>query len=98
MKKKKNKSIKKIMKHFDFKRVHKTMEALEWEWVFVGVPSLEEIKKFAKELLIRSVSEKITISTGGFTSKYDEKDNTISLSFIVTDWTEDISNKKSKKS
>ena len=51
VKRKIDKKIKKIMKHFDFEKVHKVMELLDWKWKTeegVEVPSIKQLKKYAK--------------------------------------------------
>lgn len=87
-----------IMENFDFERVHKVMDMLEWRWVSAknGVPSVEELKKEAKRLLVSSCSEKTQISTGGFKAIYeessrwddddDDKDPYVGLEFILEEW------------
>ena len=84
--------IKSIMKNFDFERVHKVMELLDWHWAFTsnGVPTVEEIKHEAEGILINACEEETNIATGGFRAVY-EKDGTddgepyIGLEFIVED-------------
>lgn len=45
--------IKEILGEFDFTRVHKTMEALGWEWAYSdGVPTIGQLYQKAEELLI----------------------------------------------
>jgi hypothetical protein len=47
-----NKYIDDIMDNFDFRRVHQTMEALNWKWATSnGVPTIDELKDEAKRLL-----------------------------------------------
>ena len=84
--------IESIMRHFDFERVHKVMEFLDWHWAFTskGVPTVEEIKVEARRILIDACEEETNIATGGFRAVY-EKDGTedgepyIGLEFIVED-------------
>lgn len=48
-----SKQIKRIMKHFEFEKVHKCMVALNWEWGFKGsgVPSIEQLREKAESML-----------------------------------------------
>ena len=52
MKTKENELIHKVMDNFDFKRVHKAMIAIEWNWQFgdgnIGIPHIDTIKKIAR--------------------------------------------------
>ena len=81
-----------IMRNFDFERVHKVMELLDWHWAFTskGVPTVEEIKVEARRILIDACEEETNIATGGFRAVY-EADGTedgepyIGLEFIVED-------------
>jgi hypothetical protein len=59
MKKWKKKAIKEIMDNFDFKKVHKTMVALEWKWFIENkepklssaIPDIKDIKDTALNCL-----------------------------------------------
>lgn len=83
------KKIKKILKNFDFDRVHDVMEHLNWGWKDTDgkVPSIDQLKELAKKLL-NEVSEKdefYNISTGGFRAfKYEN--GSLELEFVLTDW------------
>ena len=48
-----NKYIDDIMDSFDFRRVHQTMEALNWKWVGSpnGIPTIDELRNEAERLL-----------------------------------------------
>ena len=85
-----------VMENFDFYKVHKVMELLQWEWITCGedgkaaVPSVGHLKAEAKRLLIEAAYEKTNIATGGFKAVYettdpDDKDPYIGLEFIVED-------------
>ena len=86
-----------IMENFDFERVHKVMDMLEWRWGSAknGVPSVEELKKEAKRLLVTACSEKNHISTGGFKAVFEKSigwgcdnddDPYVGLEFILEEW------------
>ena len=84
-----------IMDNFDFDCVHRVMEFLNWKWVFAktssGVPSIDEIRDFAFDLLVRAAKEKTNIASGGFKAVYEDSDEDnpdkfIQLEFILTDY------------
>lgn len=65
-----DRQIQVIMRDFDFKRVHKAMQALNWTYRADKVPSLQEIKDTLLELIKSTIEDyrgkKVTHSTGGF--------------------------------
>ena len=80
--------IKSILNHFDFNKVKKIMDVLNWKWASSknGVPDIDEIRKLATRLLIDACVEKQNISTGGFRAVYDDNgdgDPYVGLEFIV---------------
>lgn len=80
------KMIKDILKNFDFKSVHKAMEALNWTWDSTdGVPSVKQLKKKAKKEL-QEVLEKDCreCGTGGFEASYE--DGILTLKFVLEYW------------
>ena len=89
------KKIDYILRHFEFGKVYRVMEALDWRWATVKkgmeVPSIEDMKAEAKRLLVDACFEKTTIATGGFKATYEatpgdpDGDEFIQLEFIVAD-------------
>lgn len=83
--------IEDIMRNFDFEKVHDVMQYLDWHWVKVGVPTVEDIKAEAKRLLVDACYEKTTVACGGLRATYEatpgseEGDEFIQLEFILTD-------------
>ena len=80
--------IKSILNHFDFNRVKKVMDVLNWKWASSknGVPDMDKIIGLATRLLIDACVEKTNISTGGFRAVYDDNgdgDPYVGLEFIV---------------
>lgn len=79
--------------YYDFERVHKAMEALNWTWGSVEkVPSIDELKEQAVDLLIRCFQhseknkEDCLCATGGFeASSYYKEDGEIDfeLKFVI---------------
>jgi hypothetical protein len=73
-----NQMIDDILDEFDFNKVHKAMEALDWRWVGTGVPTIDELRNGAHHLLRGAANsrlyefknehwlEGIVNSTGGF--------------------------------
>lgn len=82
-----NKAVNEIMDWFDFEKVHKTMRVLRWKWSGTeeGVPLLGEIKQRARQLLVQSIEENTTISTGGFRATYSHYENHLNLEFILSE-------------
>ena len=72
---------------FDFQKVKKTMEFLEWSWSLSnGVPSLVEIIESAKARAKESYDSQKSSSSGGFYAEYNKKIDCLDLQFILTDW------------
>jgi len=73
-----NEQIDEIMDTFDFKKVKKTMEMLEWAWSSSGgIPDEYEIRKTARRLLKQLIDFEdggIT-SVGGFRAELIQKAN-----------------------
>ena len=59
-----------ILSAFDFEKVRVAMEALDWQWVSVGVPTTQEMRKTARGLLNRIANEEdediVSWHSGGF--------------------------------
>ena len=72
-----------IMDEFEFDKVHKVMEFLDWKWWFDGeterVPEVYELRKKAREYLRYVAKNGGTTGSGGFTAQcrkgYDEDEN-----------------------
>lgn len=79
-----------ILDNFDFEKVKKTMELLNWTWVdSTGVPSIPELRKRARSLLLEcSEHGECTAATGGlWASKHTYGgDPSYRLMFVVTEW------------
>ena len=62
-----------IFETIDFEKIHNHMVNEEWGWVSSGgVPTIQEIKKTLEKLIYEAIDKKSTISTGGFTVRYNE--------------------------
>ena len=84
-----------IMDYFDFEKVLKVMELLEWEWKDAeeGIPTVPELRKQARRSLKISLEEKTNTSTGGFHVMYEsdaDGGEFIQLMFAVEEWYEDV--------
>ena len=88
-----------IMDNFDFGRVAKTMEALEWKWISVpeGVPQEYDIRKAARKLMksIPDVFIKDTYCTGTggmYAEAWYENTGLVlmELTFVVSEWRVDV--------
>ena len=62
-----------IVETIDFEKIHNHMVNVEWGWVSSGgVPTIQEIKKTLEKLIYEAIDKKSTMSTGGFTVRYNE--------------------------
>lgn len=86
---------KSVLKNFDFEKVQKVMEFLNWRWDSLGrVPDAEEIKKQAKKLLkeceklYKKDKKSHTVSTGGLQANVfdDSGEVCMVLSFILEEF------------
>ena len=71
------KQIDYIMDHFNFSKVQKAMEAVNWCWANTkGVPEEPDLRVCARELLEDVAKENVgvTISSGGFHASKEEDD------------------------
>lgn len=86
-------AIESIMDNFDFDKVQKVMEFLNWKWVSTenGIPSVQELRSQARRLIKEAIEEKVRIATGGFRVDYFSEDGGyVELSFIVDQWSSEI--------
>lgn len=62
-----------IFETIDFEKIHNHMVNVEWGWASSGgVPTIDELKKTLEKLIYEAIDRKSTISTGGFTVRYNE--------------------------
>ena len=91
------KEIENILDNFDFIKVYKVMDSLNWTWVKGDTryfPDILELKKCAKQLLEQASSEGMKakedffVSTGGFTVEffYLKETKLLKLSFAIEEW------------
>lgn len=85
------KLIDEVMREFNFERVSKTMQSLDWRWSITSggrIPSLVEIRTLARQLLLDAIERKGLASTGGFEASYSETPvvPSLKLRFIVEEW------------
>lgn len=81
------KAIKKILKNFDFGKVHRVMENLNWTWGSTDytVPTIEDLKSQAKDLLKKvTEGDYKVISSGGFEAEYGNE--VLTLKFVLAEW------------
>lgn len=82
-------AIAKVMEEFDFERVHNIMLRLNWNWFPVrdAVPSIPELKRTARQLLVDVCEEDVEFcGTGGFEAYWHKEDEDmwcLSLRFVV---------------
>ena len=80
----KEKMIDDVLSDFDFEKVHRIMEELDWRWCEeddAHVPSIYTLIKQAKELLSKAFDEEDRVATGGFIADYCEGE--LSLLFAL---------------
>ncbi len=78
-----------VFDNFNFDRVHRVMDALEWEWATIGdVPTVEQIKEEASRLMWDCANIDVDcMASGGFRVEKDFTcDPWMRLSFEVEDW------------
>lgn len=86
-----NKLIEKVIEEFDFLQVVKVMQFVGWEYATIsgpGVPDVATLKKTARELLNRVISDKTNFSTtGGFVARIEHDGNGkyLILEFVLED-------------
>jgi hypothetical protein len=51
----KEKMIDEIIDNFDFERCHFVMSKLKWEWGFNGVPTIEDLKRAARQRMEQAI-------------------------------------------
>jgi hypothetical protein len=87
------KLVEEVMDNFDFVKVRQVMHELDWQWWDVGLPSVEQIRQKARQMLNRCVRlEGAGLeSTGGFCVDYDniqsQQDYILRLSFEIEERT-----------
>jgi hypothetical protein len=80
--------IEEILDWFDFEKVHKVMESLDWKWFSIAsVPQIPHLRQKARSLLQHVANEEpdCTTATGGFVARHD-KYGRLSLSFVVAEF------------
>lgn len=89
------KMVDEVMDWFDWERVHKVMEFLDWKWGLAGeVPSIQELRSKAREhmyIVIDANKPQYMITSGGLkaTAFRDEKSGKLTgvhLEFVLADW------------
>ena len=94
--------IPEISEYFDFSKVQKVMELLGWTWAGInGIPTVDEVKESAFNIVREAYNRKTSIYTGGFRAKYVRPEDaavrdgysldkvkypSIELEFIVDNW------------
>jgi hypothetical protein len=71
--------IDEIMDSFDFQKVHKIMEAINWRWHEVGVPDIYSLRTLARKHLKTAAEVKGASSSGGLTANYTESKSWVRL-------------------
>ena len=84
--------VQEILDDFDFEKVHSVMNFLNWQWANLGhVPSVKDLEKEARRLLISLKGEPGIKGTGGLRVSL-KQDGTLSLKCILTEsWSDPYS-------
>lgn len=90
---------KEVLDNFDFEKVHRVMEFLNWTWSTKKkkekIPSIKKMKKHAERLIEDAIkglkkhgADQYSIATGGFEAYafYGEEGLEVVLRFIVEEW------------
>lgn len=85
-----------VLDHFDFAKVRKAMEVLNWQWIGetggegMSIPSIDRMKRTARNLLVNTVTNKRynCSAVGGFLAEksinnLDRMDDGLILRFIL---------------
>ena len=77
--------VEEILANFDFDKVHRVMQFLDWNWARLGeVPTVEDLRKEARRLLVSLEGEPGVKGTGGLRASL-KPDGTLSLKCILTE-------------
>jgi hypothetical protein len=94
--------IKEVIENFDFDKCQKTMDFLNWNWVSVGIPTVNHLVDSAKKRLRDCISyckeckelgaeKPYMVSSGGLKASAIKNRYGhiiwLSLEFVLTDWT-----------
>lgn len=81
-----NSAVNEVMDLFDYERVHKAMEFLDWKWAGKGIPKIYDLRAESRRLLEKAANKVIEgeeyylSTTGGFKAEaWRNDDNTLGL-------------------
>lgn len=91
------KEVETILDDFDFYKVQKTMQALNWTWASTGaeVPDIGDLRRVARQLLnqvyvVLDVQDEFSVATGGFKAEgrmfTRSNKKYLRLDFIISSW------------
>jgi hypothetical protein len=88
----KEEQIEEILDEFDFYKVQRVMNTLNWKWYNKGnvyeIPSVGQMRKHARKLLEECFNGNSYAASGGFWAS--REDGGLSLKFVVEDmWVEE---------
>lgn len=78
--------VKRTLADFDFVKVYKCMNGLNWRWHFEGdphIPSVGELYQEAERLLVRAAQKECSCSSGGFQAYADS--TSVELCFSIAE-------------
>lgn len=75
-----------VLKEFNFTKVQRCMALVDWRWNTdlgeYSVPTVEQLKDCAADLLQEAVRRNTSVGTGGFTASMDQFGE-VTLSFVL---------------
>lgn len=86
-----NKRIEYTLDFLDYGKIHKAMDALDWNWVgsTFGIPETWELRQAARNLLAAAVStgkrrgQHTAYESGGFKAEYIPESDAMSIAFLL---------------
>ncbi len=95
-----NKEINELLDNFDFIKVHKVMDFMNWGWADpnnnYSIPKISDLKNCAEKLLKDVISQGLKekqdwfCATGGFEAEFNYKRKNFSLKFVLVDFWIDL--------
>jgi len=80
-------SLDEVMDWFDFNKISRVMQLLNWQWFGEGVPNESDIRRAVRRSLTKLIeSDNKMSATGGFEYRLWRDTKDISVKFVAADW------------